>query len=163
MPLVLLRVDERLIHGQVVVGWGERLHPQRFVVADDELAASAWEQELYQLGLPAGTAADFLTLEEARARLAGWRSHTERVLVLVRSVAALARLAAQGALAGQSVNLGGVHDAAGRLPLLSYLFLSAEEQELLREVAATGARISAQDLPDTRAIHLEDLALTERL
>ena len=36
MPITLLRIDERLIHGQVVVGWGERLHMDRIVVVDDD-------------------------------------------------------------------------------------------------------------------------------
>ena len=52
MAIVLFRVDERLIHGQVVVGWGTRLHPNRIVVVDDDLAVSPWEQDLYTLGLP---------------------------------------------------------------------------------------------------------------
>ncbi|NIV57363.1 MAG: PTS transporter subunit IIB, partial [Actinobacteria bacterium] len=50
MPIVLHRVDERLIHGQVVIGWGHQLRPDRYVVVDDELAASDWEQDLYRLG-----------------------------------------------------------------------------------------------------------------
>jgi PTS system mannose-specific IIB component/fructoselysine and glucoselysine-specific PTS system IIB component len=52
MSIVLFRVDERLIHGQVVVGWGERLHIQQIVVVDDQLRESPWEQELYCLGVP---------------------------------------------------------------------------------------------------------------
>jgi PTS system mannose-specific IIB component/fructoselysine and glucoselysine-specific PTS system IIB component len=52
MPIVLLRVDERLIHGQVVVGWGEHIHMDRIAVVDDEISASPWEQELYCLGVP---------------------------------------------------------------------------------------------------------------
>ena len=53
MSIALYRVDERLIHGQVVVAWGNLLHPERIVVVDDALADSTWEQELYTLGLPA--------------------------------------------------------------------------------------------------------------
>ena len=48
MPIVLFRVDERLIHGQVVVGWGSKLRPDRFLVVDAALATSEWEQELYK-------------------------------------------------------------------------------------------------------------------
>jgi PTS system mannose-specific IIB component/fructoselysine and glucoselysine-specific PTS system IIB component len=44
MSIVLFRVDERLIHGQVVVGWGAELHPDRIIVVDDEIAHSQWEQ-----------------------------------------------------------------------------------------------------------------------
>ena len=46
VPIVLFRVDERLIHGQVVIGWGHELRPERYVVVDDDLAESPWEQEL---------------------------------------------------------------------------------------------------------------------
>jgi PTS system mannose-specific IIB component/fructoselysine and glucoselysine-specific PTS system IIB component len=59
MPIVLHRIDERLIHGQVVVGWGSQLHPDRIVVVDDDLSASTWEQELYVLGLPPEITAEF--------------------------------------------------------------------------------------------------------
>ena len=60
MPITLLRVDERLIHGQVVVGWGERYHVDRIVVVDDELRRSEWEQELYCLGVPPNVDAAFV-------------------------------------------------------------------------------------------------------
>lgn len=157
MPLVLLRVDERLIHGQVVVGWGERLRPQRIVVADDALAASTWEQDLYGLGLSSGTVAEFLPIVDARSRLQQWRTGAERVILLLRNVDALRRLAEGGALADAEVNLGGVHHAPGRKQMLPYLFLSAEEEAMLQAVARTGARISANDLPGSRPVPLDDL------
>jgi PTS system mannose-specific IIB component/fructoselysine and glucoselysine-specific PTS system IIB component len=157
MPIVLFRVDERLIHGQVVVGWGERLRAERIVVVDDELAASPWEQELYALGVPAGVEATFTTVAEARRDLAGWRVDHERTIVLVRDVATLARLAERGALEGTEVNLGGVHHAVDRVRLLRYLFLSPAEQAQLRAIAATGAVVSARDLPDTAPVTLDDL------
>jgi hypothetical protein len=65
MPVVLYRVDERLIHGQVVVGWGGPLNADRLIVVDDDLAASPWEQELYCLGVPAEFEAHFTTVAEA--------------------------------------------------------------------------------------------------
>jgi mannose/fructose/N-acetylgalactosamine-specific phosphotransferase system component IIB len=67
MPVVLYRVDERLIHGQVVVGWGARLSPDRIVVVDDDIAASDWEQELYMLGLPPQIEGRFEDVATARA------------------------------------------------------------------------------------------------
>src|SRR5829696_4264050 len=118
MPIVLLRVDERLIHGQVVVGWGGPLHADRMVVVDDDLAASPWEQELYCLGVPPEIEARFASLEEARAGYRGWAEGAHRTIVLVRDVATARRLAEAGMLHGTEVNLGGVHHAAGRSALL---------------------------------------------
>lgn len=161
MPIVLLRVDERLIHGQVVVGWGGPLHVDRIVVADDEIAASAWEQELYCLGIPAEMEAQFATVAEARGRLPELRAGTSRVLVLVRDVAALRELGRGDALRGEPVNLGGVHHVEGRTRVLPYLHLSAADRTLLRELEREGALVTARDLPATRPVPLDELLGTE--
>ena len=97
MSIVLFRVDERLIHGQVVVGWAE-LHPDRIVVVDDEIAASQWEQELYAMGLPSEVTPEFEPVVDARGMLATWRTGGERVVVLTRDVATMHKLAEGGVM-----------------------------------------------------------------
>ena len=52
MSFLLYRIDDRLIHGQVVVGWGQPLDAKFIVLVDDAVATSDWEQELYRLGVP---------------------------------------------------------------------------------------------------------------
>ena len=159
MPIVLFRVDERLIHGQVVVGWGEHIHMDRIAVVDDEISASPWEQELYCLGVPpAEIEARFASVDEARARYADWAAGTRRTIVLVRDVATAGRMAEEGLLRGTEVNLGGVHHAAGRRPLLPYLHLTGEELLLLRGISDSGAQVHARDLPAARRVPLEELA-----
>jgi mannose/fructose/N-acetylgalactosamine-specific phosphotransferase system component IIB len=157
MPIVLFRVDERLIHGQVVVGWGGPLHADRVVVIDDELAASPWEQELYCLGVPPEIEAQFLDVEQARGHLPAWKSDPRRTVVLVRDVASAERVARGGLLAGEEVNLGGIHHAAGREQVLPYLHLRPDERAQLQAIAAAGARVSARDLPASRRVPLEEL------
>lgn len=157
MPIVLLRVDERLIHGQVVVGWGEQMHMDRLVVVDDAISGSAWEQELYCLGVPPTMDALFVTVDDARKELASWRGDSRRITVLIRDCESLGRLAEGGTLRGMEVNLGGLHSAPGRERVLPYLFLSPGERELLQRVAATGASVTARDLPGTKAVPLADL------
>lgn len=161
MSIALLRVDERLIHGQVVVGWGNQLHPNRIVVVDDGLAASGWEQELYTMGLPTELVTDFVDVATARARLGQWRASPERVVLLTRDVATMRRLGSGGTLAGDEVNIGGIHHAAGRQQVLPYVFLSQAETRELRALAREGAQVSARDLPGTRRIPLEQLSLPE--
>ncbi len=52
MSIALYRLDDRLIHGQVVVGWGKPLNVGFIVLVDDAVRSSAWEQELYRMGVP---------------------------------------------------------------------------------------------------------------
>ena len=158
MPIVLFRVDERLIHGQVVVGWGGPLHADRIVVVDDDLAASPWEQELYCLGVPSQMEARFLDVAEGRRQLPAWRADGKRTIVLVRDVATARRMSEGRLLEGEEVNLGGIHHGEGRDRVLPYLHLRADERAELEAIAAEGAQVSARDLPATRAVPLEELA-----
>jgi len=157
MSIVLYRVDERLIHGQVVLGWGGQLRPDLFLVVDEPLAGSEWEQELYRLGVPEGAEARFLTPAEARAELPSLRAEPERVVVLTRNVEAMLVMARGGALDGESVNLGGIHSQAGRKEVLPYLFLDSEDRDRLRELSDEGVRVSARDLPGSHEVQLSEL------
>ena len=152
MAILLFRVDERLIHGQVVVGWGTRLHPDHIVVVDDELAASDWEQELYTLGLPETVSASFETVEDARTQLADWIDDAQRTLVLTRDLTTMRRLGEEGGLVGREVNIGGIHHATGRDRILPYVFLGPTEREEIHRLIDGGALVVAQDLPTARAV-----------
>ena len=70
MPIALYRIDDRLIHGQVVVGWGQPLGLGFIVLVDDEVASSEWEQELYRMGVPPEMSVQFSTVDDAAANLA---------------------------------------------------------------------------------------------
>jgi len=157
MSIVLFRVDERLIHGQVIVGWGTELHPSRIVVVDDEIAASQWEQELYAMGLPSEVTPAFEAVDGAREHLASWRNGGERVVVLTRDIATMRRLADGGVMRGDEVNIGGIHYAPGRSAILPYVYLSDTEINHLEATAEQGVRVTARDLPGARKVDLKEL------
>jgi mannose/fructose/N-acetylgalactosamine-specific phosphotransferase system component IIB len=157
MSIELFRVDERLIHGQVIVGWGERLNADRIVVVDDEIAGSTWEQELYCLGVPSTMEASFRSIHDARAELGAWRRDTRRTIVLVRSIPVLEAVAAGGMLEGLEINLGGLHHAPGRDRALPYLFLDATDRSSLEKLGDAGLQVSARDLPTSRRVGLDEL------
>lgn len=152
MPIVLYRVDERLIHGQVVLGWGSQLHPDRLVVVDDELAESVWEQELYGLGMPENMDALFTSVEAARDHLEDWRRGGERIVLLTRDLDTMYRMARGGLLQGEEVNIGGIHYAPGRRAVLPYVFLGDRERADMARLAGEGAAVSARDVPGARRV-----------
>jgi mannose/fructose/N-acetylgalactosamine-specific phosphotransferase system component IIB len=156
LAIVLWRVDERLIHGQVVLGWGTQLRPDRYLIVDDDLADSGWEQELYRLG--AGEAeVEFRTVAAAREDVQEWRDSPVRSILLTRDVGTMRRLGAGGLLRGERINLGGQHHGAGRVQILTYLHLSSQDQSDLMELAEEGAEVSARDLPDATKVPLKSL------
>jgi PTS system mannose-specific IIB component/fructoselysine and glucoselysine-specific PTS system IIB component len=156
LAIVLLRVDERLIHGQVVIGWGHHLRPDRYIVVDDDLAESAWEQEFYVLG--AGEAeVVFATVKSARGSLSEWRDDSQRSILLTRDVRSMRGLCRDGALTGEEVDLGGLHHGPGRDEVLPYLHLAPEDRDDLRAMADEGVQVIARDLPDAPRVRLANL------
>jgi PTS system mannose-specific IIB component/fructoselysine and glucoselysine-specific PTS system IIB component len=146
MAILLYRVDERLIHGQVTLGWGGQLHFAHYVVVDDSLAESEWERELFRLGVPQDSTAEFRTVQEARERITGWRASPEKMVLLTRDLDHVERLARDGILAGESINLGGIHYVAGRRERLPYVYLNTEDEGRIRALLAEGVGVYAQDL-----------------
>lgn len=157
MSILLYRVDERLIHGQVVIGWGNQLHPSRYLIVDDLLADSPWEQELYLLGLPGGEEVAFVSVADARGSVSDWKSDPVRSILLTRDVQAMLRLAEGGNLAGETVNLGGIHHTPGRQQVLPYLYMDDPVWDALRSLEEEGVEISARDLPGSPGVPLKTL------
>ena len=92
MTVVLTRIDDRLIHGQVVIGWVQALQARRIVLVNDDVRANAWEQELYALGVPPGLIVEFTSVEEAVERVPTWQSDGTRTILLVADVETAAQL-----------------------------------------------------------------------
>ncbi len=159
MSLVLCRIDDRLIHGQVVVGWGQRLGLGFIVVVDDAVKGNVWEQELYRMGVPAAMDVVFATVAEAAARLPEWEKDPRPGIVLTGDVDTMVKLcAAAGAAAPKRVNVGGVHAREGRTERLRYVFLTPQEASQLKALASNGTEVTAQDLPTTKPVPIAELA-----
>jgi PTS system mannose-specific IIB component/fructoselysine and glucoselysine-specific PTS system IIB component len=156
MPVELCRIDDRLIHGQVIVGWGQPMGLGFIVLVDDEVAGSDWERELYRMGVPPEVDVMFETVESAASRMIDFQADLRRGILLTGDVESMKRLASL-APSVTKVNLGGIHHRAGRTQKLRYVFLAPDEERTLRDIAASGVIVSAQDVPSARAIPLPDV------
>ena len=156
MPVELYRIDDRLIHGQVVVGWGRPLELGFIVLVDDEVAASDWEQELYRMGVPPEMDVFFESVERAVRRQAQFAADERPGLLHTGDIDTKRRLV-QGVGGVRQVNVGGIHHRAGRVQRLRYVFLSPEEERALRALADSGVAVTAQDVPAARAVSLDDM------
>lgn len=156
MAIVLHRVDDRLVHGQVVIGWGRPLGATRIILVDDQVAASDWEQELYRMGVPPDMDVYFDSVEDAAANLERYQGESRRGLLLTGDIATMTRLVdATGAIG--RVNLGGIHHRPGRTQRLRYVFLTPDEERALRHLAEKGLDVTAQDVPAARPVPLGEL------
>lgn len=156
MALELYRIDDRLIHGQVVVGWGQPLDLGFIVLVDDEVASSDWEQELYRMGVPPDMDVYFDGVEAAATNLARYQDDDRRGLLLTGDIDTMTRLV-DSTDAIRRVNVGGIHHRPGRTQRLRYVFLSPVEEGQLRALASRNIEVTAQDVPAARPVPLDEL------
>jgi mannose/fructose/N-acetylgalactosamine-specific phosphotransferase system component IIB len=156
VAIELYRIDDRLIHGQVVVGWGQPLRVGFIVLVDDEVAASEWEQELYRMGVPPEMELYFASVNDAAERLDAWRRDQRPGILLTGDIDTMRRLV-ERAPSIHTVNLGGIHHRAGRAERLRYIYLTSDEERELRALESRGIDVTAQDVPSARPLPLRDL------
>jgi len=157
VSVALYRIDDRLIHGQVVVGWGQPLGLGFVALVDEAVRASEWEQELYRMGVPPSVEVRFAGVAEAVAQVGAWEADPRTGIVLTGDIATMAALCA-GAPAVKRVNVGGIHYRPGRTERLRFVYLSDEEAAALRGLAAGGVAVTAQDVPTASPVPLEAFA-----
>jgi mannose/fructose/N-acetylgalactosamine-specific phosphotransferase system component IIB len=157
VTLQLFRIDDRLIHGQVVVGWGQPLDLGFVVLVDDEVAASDWEQELYRMGVPPEMDVYFDSVATAAEKLDEYAADPRPGLLLTGDIATMVRLVDATGSAIKAVNLGGIHHRAGRIQRLRYVFLAPDEEAVLLALQARGVVVCAQDVPAARPLPLVDV------
>ena len=151
MTLALYRIDDRLIHGQVVVGWGQPLNVSFIVLVDDEVRSSDWEQDLYRMGVPPSIEVRFASVEEAAQELSAWEADSRVGILLVGDIDTAVALA-ERAPQVRRLNIGGVHHRAGRTERLRFVYLTDDEARKLRALAARGVDVTAQDVPTARPV-----------
>jgi mannose/fructose/N-acetylgalactosamine-specific phosphotransferase system component IIB len=156
VALDYFRIDDRLIHGQVVVGWGQPCAIGFIVLVDDEVATSDWEQELYRMGVPPEMDVYFDSVESAARRLPMYRADRRCGLLLTGDIATMLRLVA-AAPGIRAVTVGGLHHKPGRVARLRYVFLTPEEEQQLRALANAGVTVTAQDVPNAAPRGLDAL------
>jgi len=160
VAIELYRIDDRLIHGQVVVGWGQPLALEFIVLVDDEVAASEWEQELYRMGVPPEMGVYFDSITGAAENLLRYQTDDRRGLLLTADIPTMAQLCdTSGSI--KRVNIGGIHHRPGRVQRLRYVFLSPQEEDALRALESRGIEITAQDVPAARPLALGEMLSAE--
>lgn len=155
-PFLLVRIDDRLIHGQVTVAWGTWLEPDRIVLANDEVARTPWRRDLYAGSDTLGAAVSIVTVVELADAARDQRWSDERVIAVLESPTDLLRALDAGVRVPEA-NVGGMHFSPGKRELLPYVYVDDGDVRALEAVAARGTVLMAQDVPQSTPIDLMEL------
>ena len=156
MSISLYRIDDRLIHGQVVVGWGQPLNIGFIVLVDDDVSCCDWEQDLYRMGVPPEMEIMFADVPTAVREHQRYIKDPRRGIVVTPDISTMHRLVKGVGTIGE-INVGGIHHRAGRTPRLRYVFLSPDEALELVALSESGVKVTAQDVPNARQVAIGEL------
>ncbi|MBX7113871.1 MAG: PTS sugar transporter subunit IIB [Myxococcaceae bacterium] len=147
--ITLTRIDNRLIHGQVIEGWVPYLKISRVVVADDEAADNTLLRAAMRMAVPGEI--DLRMEKVALVDYAALASDAARTLLLFRDVTTAMRARTSGWPTGP-LNLGNLHAGLGRVPVTRSVFLDDADRAALKNLAAQGAQIQSQATPGEAAV-----------
>lgn len=154
MPIILARIDDRFIHGQVTVGWSRQLRPDRIILADNTIAADTWQSRVYASSVPPEIEVSIESVARAAADLVKAATLDERVLLLTGGVGEMNELVHMGAPIAK-VNVGGLHFSAGKKEMLPFVFVDAADLKALSRLLDAGLELSAQQVPGGREYLLD--------
>jgi PTS system mannose-specific IIB component len=146
--VALVRVDNRLVHGQVLEAWLPALGAHGILVADDEAAGNVLARSAMSLAIPPGVSFQVVKLATAAELLqpGGKGPQAARTLVLLRDVRDAVSLHDAG-VPLPTLNLGNVHFGAGRRQVAPSVFLDAGEVAALKKLAEQGTRVEVRAVP----------------
>lgn len=156
MAIVLVRIDDRLIHGQVIVGWAHVLHPDRIVLINDDIANTSWQREVYEAAVPSEMGLSILGIDEAVDVIAEGTFDTEKIVLIVESPQNALALFRKG-LDIKSVNVGGLHHTEGKRRLLPYVFVTNQDVDAFKELMAMGVEVECRDVPTAKKVDMRNL------
>jgi len=153
-PPLIIRIDDRLIHGQVLVGWFSKFPIKKFIICDDEIANNGWERNLILSAASSDFSIEILSIKETCQYIKENLDSSTSTMILVNSPKQIRKMDEIG-LPVKSINVGGIHYKEGRIQYLRFLFLNKEEVEIFRQLMNDGFIFECQDLPTNKKLDLK--------
>jgi mannose/fructose/N-acetylgalactosamine-specific phosphotransferase system component IIB len=151
MALKLVRVDDRLIHGQVVAIWLKALNAKRIVIVDDRTARDEFLREVITLSAPPGVPVEVLDVESGTQRVLDLVADPEPVFVLVRTPIVALHLREAG-VEFPLLNVGGLGAGPTRKPLYRNISANPEELEAMRRLESMGTSVELRIVENDRPV-----------
>lgn len=159
MGVVLIRIDDRLIHGQVIVGWTRFLEAERIVVANDKLADDEFQKDLMTMACPPDMEFLILKIDEVASKIKEGEFGNKRTILLVVSPRDALRLVEEGVEISE-INVGGMRFFDDRRQILPWVSVNEEEIDIFRKLKGLGITLEARTVPTDHKIdllkHIED-------
>lgn len=143
--LNVVRIDSRLIHGQVVTQWVRKTNTKRIIIVDDALIHDKFMSKILKMAAPPSTKVEIVSTEKAGAQWQEDQFGAGSVMVLFKDVPT-AHAAYQQGFTYPRLQLGGIGAGPGRVLAFGPISLSEEDAHMLDELAEKGCEVVFQVL-----------------
>lgn len=144
---VNIRIDDRLIHGQVATRWATGLRVNRIMVIDNDVANDDMQKSVLRMAAPSGISTSIITEEKAITNIKAGKYVKQRVLLVVRRPKVLLNLVNAG-LDINKINIGNMSNREGTVQVKKSVSLTTEERADIEALIASGVEVTAQMVPD---------------
>jgi PTS system N-acetylgalactosamine-specific IIB component len=156
MPNILLtRIDNRLIHGQVGVTWTTHLGANLVLVANDEVAENEVRQNLMDMVLPETVETRFFTLEKT-INVIHKAADRQKIFIVVETPQDLLKLV-EGGVPIKSVNVGNMHYEEGKEQISSTVSVTDDDKKTFRKLNEKGVELDLRRVPDEKGQDIMEL------
>lgn len=152
--LLLVRIDDRLIHGQVMTAWMKTLPAKQIIVVDNKVAKDDFMLFVLQNAAPSGIKVIALTEDEALCKLQGGLDTPS--FVLAKSPLSLQKLV-EGGIDIKAVNIGGMGMKAGRTTVYKNVSATDEERRCIKAFLDQGIDVAIQIIPSEKRFELNNI------
>lgn len=153
----LVRVDNRLVHGQVAVTWSATLSINMIAVVDDEVAHDVLAQKLMQtIARTINLKMKFFSIQDF---IQYWKdeSNKEKLFVVVKTIQ-VARAIVEGGIYCSKINIGNIHYEKGRIPFNNKMYVTKQDVEDIHYLCSKNCEVFYQDVPGTKIEKLDTLS-----
>jgi len=152
---LIIRIDDRLIHGQVTAGWVRPLGIEQIILANDKVANDEWERELYTLAVPSEISVQIFTINEVILFLKN-KQNDKKTIILINSLQdALKIIESDTDIV--KLNIGGLHFENGKKQFTAYIFLSNEDINYAKRIIAHGVSLEGYEIPGSPKVIINNL------
>lgn len=156
MKLAMLRVDERLVHGQITMFWTRRVGANLILAVNDAVAGDPMQKSIMSFAAPASTDLEVLSVEEVMAKINEDAWPGKKALLLVKTPIDVLRLIELG-LELDFINVGGVRQPGANIKLTKEVSATEEEVEAWKKLDGMGIKIEVQWVPGEGTTNLNDV------
>ena len=156
MPLTLVRIDDRLVHGQIATQWTQFSKAQKIVIVDDPTAKDSFLSNMFKKLAPMGTTVELYTTEDCIEPIKKYVADpSTNVMILVKTPAPILAMLQNGIEIKQYI-LGGMGSKMGRKTLYRNICANSEECEDMKKINALGCMGYVQIIPSDKQTKVMD-------